>query len=155
AALEKEIKSINPSLEQLIKEDEKLQANYERIRSVKHVGMVAALQLMVYTHDFTRFDNAKKIASYAGVAPFAYSSGTSIRGKNQVHPMANKTLKKSLHMCALSAIRHAGVMKDYFDRKVAEGKNKMSVINAIRNKILHIIFACVREQRLYTCKQAA
>jgi len=32
---------------------------------------------------------------------------------------------------------------------VAEGKNKMSVINAVRNKLVHRVFAVVRDDRSY------
>jgi transposase len=154
-ALEKEIKAIDKDLEGLVEQDPNLQANYSYIRSVEHVGIVTALQLVVYTHGFERFDSAKKLASYAGVAPFAYSSASSIRGRTRVHPMANKTLKTALHMCAISAIRRAGSMRSYFERKVKEGKNKMSVINAIRNKILQRIYACVKGQRMYIPLQVA
>jgi transposase len=155
SALDKEIKSINKDLEELVQAEAEVKASYSYIRSVEYVGPITALQLLVYTHGFERFDSGKKLASYAGVAPFAYQSGSSIRGKTQVHPMANKTLKKALHMCALSSIRKAGELKSYFDRKVKEGKNKMSIINAIRNKILQRIYACVRDQRMYVSLQAA
>ena len=111
--------------------------------------MVTALQLLMYTHQFRRFNSAKQLACFSGVAPFAYQSGTSVRGKTKVHPMANKPLKTALHMCALSAIQLKGDMKLYFDRKVKEGKNKMAILNAIRNKLLHRVFACVRDRRLY------
>ena len=40
-------------------------------------------------------------------------------------------------------------MKAYFERKVAEGKNKMSVINAVRNKLIHRVFAVIRDERNY------
>lgn len=40
-------------------------------------------------------------------------------------------------------------MQTYFERKVAEGKNKMSVINAVRNKLIHRIFAVIRDDRTY------
>ena len=63
--------------------------------------------------------------------------------------MANKTLKKALHMCAVSSIRWKGEMRSYFDRRVKEGKNKMSITSAIRNKILQRIYACVKEERMY------
>lgn len=149
AALDKEIKAINIDLENLVQQEGELQASYHYIRSVEHVGPITALQLLVYTHGFERFDSGKKLACYAGIAPFAYQSGNSIRGRTQVHSMANKTLKTSLHMCALSAIRQGGELKNYFDRKVKEGKNKMSIINAIRNKILQRVYACVKAQRLY------
>ncbi|NEJ82922.1 IS110 family transposase, partial [Rhizobium leguminosarum] len=144
SALEKEIKTIDKDLKDLVQKEPTLQASYSYIRSVEHVGLITALQLLVYTHSFERFDSAKKLASYAGVAPFAYSSGSSIRGRTRVHPMANKTLKTALHMCAISAIRWKGEMRSYFERKVAEGKNKMSILNAIRNKILQRIYACVK-----------
>ncbi len=50
-------------------------------------------------------------------------------------------LKKLLHLCAMSAIQNDKEMKAYFERKTAEGKNKMSVINAVRNKLIHRVFA--------------
>ena len=40
-------------------------------------------------------------------------------------------------------------MKEYYQRKVAEGKNKMSVINAIRNKLILRVSACVRNSKVY------
>jgi transposase len=149
SALEKEIKAIDKDLEASLQEDTTLQVSYRYICSVTHVGRITALQLLVATHDFERFDSAKKLASYAGIAPFAYSSGSSIRGKTRVHFMANKSLKKDLYMCALLAIRWKEELKDYFVCKVEEGKNKMSIINTVRNKILQRIYACVKDRRIY------
>jgi transposase len=40
-------------------------------------------------------------------------------------------------------------MKEYYIRKTAEGKNAMTVINAIRSKLIHRIFALVKENRKY------
>ena len=128
-----------------------MQKQYEAITSVPGVGMVTALQLMVHTHHFKRFTSAKKLACYAGVAPFPHQSGSSVRGRDKVHPMANKTLKTALHMCALSVIRFKGEMRAYFDRKIKEGKNKMSILNAIGNKLLQ---ACVRDGKLFVAKAA-
>lgn len=153
--LKKEIKAVNKALEELVKENPSIEASYSYIRSVDHVGAITALQLLVYTHDFERFDSAKKLASYAGVAPFAHQSGSSVRGRTRVHFMANKRLKKALHMCAVSSVRWSGEMKNYFDRKVKEGKNKMSIINAIRNKLLQRVYACVKARRIYLPYQAA
>lgn len=53
-------------------------------------------------------------------------------------------------MAALSAISAKGEFREYFLRKVAEGKNKMSVINAVRSKLVHRIFAFIRDNRLYS-----
>lgn len=54
-------------------------------------------------------------------------------------------------MAAMSAIV-CGDLKPYYDRKVEEGKNKMLVINAVRNKLIHRIFSCINSNRMYEKK---
>jgi len=154
-SLKKELKELDGKILRVIKKDEDLNQKYELATSVKCVGFVAASYLLVYTHGFTRFKSAKQIAAYAGIAPFEYSSGTSIRGRTKVHPMANKTLKTVLHMCAVSSVRHNPELRNYFARKVGQGKNKMLVLNAVRNKIVGRVFSCVKNQRMYTENYAA
>jgi transposase len=77
---------------------------------------------------FKDITDAKKFACYAGVVPFEQSSGRK-RGKPHVSRIANKKVKALLHLAALSASLHSDEFKTYFDRKVAEGKNKMLVLN--------------------------
>ncbi len=69
--------------------------------------------------------------------------------------LANKTVKTLLHMSALSAINHCEELKNYYQRKVAQEKNKMSVINAVRNKLVLRIFAVVKNNRKYDRATAA
>lgn len=93
------------------------------------------------------FDNAKQLSCYCGVVPFGRSSGSSVRHKPAVSPYANKELKSLLHLGALSAIQNDPELRAYYNRKVREGKDKMKVINAVRNKLVHRIFAVVRDDR--------
>ena len=102
---------------------------------------LTALSLVIYTNSFTGYDDPKQLACYYGVAPFEYSSGTSVKKRARVHHMANKTLKKRLHLGALAAINHDPQIKEYYQRKVAEGKSKMLVINNVRNKLIHRVCA--------------
>ncbi|WP_254796114.1 IS110 family transposase [Leeuwenhoekiella marinoflava] len=81
--------------------------------------------------------------------PFEYTSGTSIHRKSRIHPMANRTLKKHLHMSALAAINHDPDIRAYYLRKVEEGKNKMLIINNVRNKLVHRICAVVKREQPY------
>jgi len=98
--------------------------------------------------------DARKLACYCGVAPFEYSSGSSVRGKTKVHYMANKKLKCNLHMASLAAVKLDVDLKAYYERKVAEGKNKMSVLNAVKNKLLARVVAVVNKQQEYVKKSA-
>ena len=142
------IEQIEKEMNQIIKDDPHLKELYQLATSVTGVGKVTAIQLLVATDGFTKFDTAKQLACYCGVVPFENSSGK-FKGKSRVSKMANKTLKIALHMCALSALQVEGELRTYYLRKVAEGKNKMSVINALRNKIIQRIFACVKNKTLY------
>lgn len=67
----------------------------------------------------------------------------------RVSHVANKQMKKLLHMAALSVVSQQRELAYYYQRKEEQGNNKMSVINAIRNKIIHRVFACIRDNRKY------
>lgn len=123
--------------------------NFRLIQSVKGVGPVLSRYVIIYTENFTRFTDPKKFACYAGVAPFEYSSGSSIKGRTRLHPCANKQLKSLLNIAAMGAVRLKGEYKTYYDRRTEEGKNKMSTLNIIRNKLLFRIFAVVKRQTPY------
>lgn len=130
-------------------QDVEITKKIQHVQSIKGIGHVTAITLLTYTRGFTTFSTAKQLACYCGVVPFTKSSGTSVRSKSTVSPHANKKLKKLLHLCALAAIKSDKEMQAYFERKVLEGKNKMSVINAVRNKLIHRVFAVIRDARFY------
>lgn len=147
--LEEQIKQVEKSIREIIKQDEQLEHLFSIITSVDGVGEVVFWELVVTTNEFKRINEAKKYACYCGVAPFEHSSGTSVRGKTRVSRMANKSTKRLFHLAAMSSVAMKGELQDYYYRKVSEGKNKMSVINAVRNKLILRIFSCVTENRKY------
>lgn len=147
--LEKSLDKVDEQILFIISQDQELKQKYDLMLSVKGVGKVLAAMLLVYTHGFNRLNDSRKLACYSGVAPFVYESGTSIRGKTGVSKFANNELKKVLHMAAISSVQHNPDLKEYFQRKVQEGKNKMSVINAVRNKLLHRVVAVVNRGTPY------
>lgn len=147
--LEKSLHQLEKTIDSYIEKDISTKKIICQVSSVKGVGKQTAIAMYVYTRGFTMFENAKQLACYCGVVPFSKSSGTSVRYKPGVSPYANRKLKKLLHLCSLAALRYDAEIREYYLRKVLEGKNKMSVINAIRNKLVHRIFAVVRENRLY------
>ncbi len=147
--LQKSLQKIEAAITKHIKANAAIKNKIEKVTSIKGIGQQTAINMYVATKGFTAFENAKQLACYSGVVPFTKSSGTSVRYKTRVSPYANKNLKKLLHLCALAAIQWNDELKQYYERKVAEGKNKMSVINAVRNKLVHRIFAVLRDDRLF------
>lgn len=144
-----EIKRIEGELQALILSDEKLNTTVGLVTSVTGIGIMTALYFIIFTNFFTRYQNPKQLACYCGVVPFEHTSGSSVQKRSRVHHMANKTMKKHLHMCALSAIRHDPELKIYYERKADEGKNKMLILNNVRNKLVLRVCAVVKRQKPY------
>ena len=147
--LNDQVEKVESEIKQLIKEDEQLKKLYELVTSVKGVGLIIGVSFIVYTNGFTSFDNWRKFASYSGIAPFEYSSGTSIKGKNKISPLANKRMKGLLSNAACCAIQHSKEMKEYYESRISKGKSKMATQNIIRNKIVSRVFAVVKRQTPY------
>ena len=153
-SINKDLKNIEAKIIDIVNEDDNLKLLYRIVTSVVGIGFVTAINLLIHTNGFTIMKDTRKLACYCGVAPFEYSSGSSVRGKTKVHHMANKKLKCNLHMASLTAVKLDPDLKSYYERKVAEGKNKMSVLNAVRNKLLARVIACVNKQQDYVKKVA-
>jgi len=147
--LNEKIKKVEKQIKTIIKTEEKLHEQYKLITTIKGVGDQTAWHMIVYTNAFTLFDNSRKFASYSGVAPFPYQSGISIKGKSKVHQFANKKFKSLLSNCASSAVMHNSELRLYYTNRLELGKNKMSTLNIIRNKILSRIFAVIQRGTPY------
>jgi len=153
--LKAQIKEIELQIEELIKSEQELQSNYELITSIKGVGFVSAVHLLIATENFAKFTNVRKFACYCGVAPFKNESGTSIRGKTRTSHLANRKIKSLLTMAAISAINHQPELKAKYEKKLKEGKAKMVALNMIRFELIERIFAVNKRQTPYVLKAAA
>jgi transposase len=145
----KSLEQIKKEILTVIKSNDWTNRQYMLASSVKGVGMVLAVQLMVYTHGFTRMQNGRQLACYAGVAPFEHTSGSSIKRRTHTSNFANMKLKSTLHLAAISSIQHNPDLKKYYKRRLAEGKSKMCVINAVRAKLLYKVLAVVKRGTPY------
>lgn len=145
---DRELQKMEKQLTVVLKKNKEMNKNAELLMSIPGVGKQVAVQFIIHTNNFKNFDNAKHLASYSGVVPFLNESGKLIK-RPRVSKMANLKIKTMLHMAALSAVRTKSELKEYYIRKVSQGKNKMSVINAIRNKLVHRIWAVIERQTPY------
>lgn len=141
--LRKQLVEIDRLIKELTEHNEKMNEQMKLLQTIPGIGPQTALLLMSYTRCFTAFDNWRQLACYAGVAPFPYQSGSSIKGRTKVSHYAQKRLKSAIHLASLTTKKFDVEIKQYYERKVAEGKNKMLVINAVRCKLIARAFAVI------------
>ena len=148
--LNKEIEKIDKRIAELIDSDDELAQVFTIVTSIPGIGTQNAVCLMVYTDNFRRFNfDSRKIACYYGIAPFGRDSGTSVHTDPHVHYMANRQIKAMLSQAALSAARFNPVIASYYSRLIAKGKKRQIVLNNVKNKLVHIVTAMVRNKQLF------
>jgi transposase len=147
--VETDLQTLEKQIKELIDSDPKLKSLFENITSIPGVGIVTAAKCIVITDEFKKFDNAKQLACHAGVVPFENSSGTSLQSKPRVSKKAHKGIKATLSNCVMSAMRYNTHFKAYYERKLKEGKNKFTVFNAMKNKLVRLIFSLAKQGKKY------
>jgi transposase len=143
------VEEIENQIIELIKSDPQVKKNFELVTSVKGIGLIIAAFMLVSTNNFTSFENGRKYACYAGIAPFRYDSGTSIKGKSRVSHLGNKTIKSLLSNGANCASKWDPQLRAYYKRKEAEGKDHKLIINSISCKLVNRVFAVIKRQTPY------
>ena len=151
-SINEQIAAIDAEIEALIAADPVLTRQKELLVSIDGVGDRIAINMIAITGGFTRFQNARQFCSFAGLTPYKYDSGTSVRSKAKISKRSNQTMKALLHMSAVNVVykMRGGEYKEYFERKTKEGKHVMCVLNVIRAKLVHRMFSVIRRETEYT-----
>ena len=151
-SIDEQIASIDAEIDALIAADPVLARQKELLVSIDGVGERIAINMIAITRGFTRFQNARQFCSFAGLTPYKYDSGTSVRSRAKTSKRANQTMKTLLHLSAVNVATRmkSGEYKDYYERKLKEGKHIMCILNVLRAKLVHRMFSVIKRDTEYT-----
>ena len=151
-SIEEQISAIDAEIDALISADSVLSRQKELLVSIDGIGERIAINMIAITGGFTRFQNARQFCCFAGLTPYKYDSGTSVRSKAKISKRSNQTMKALLHMSAVNVATRMkeGEYKEYCERKLKEGKHIMCIMNVIRAKLVHRMFSVIRRNTEYT-----
>ena len=147
--LQDNIKQTDKEIKAVIDTDSAIKRNYDLLTSIIGVGIVVAVTTIVLTENFTTFTDPRKYASYIAIAPFPHESGTSVRGATRVSKQGFRQAKADLSISVLNAITHDAELREYWQRKKAEGKHTGVILNAVKFKIVLRMFAVVKRGKPY------
>jgi transposase len=137
------ISKIEDMLSKLVHEDQETSGKVNLISEYKGVGKTTAINLMVHLPEIGNSSNRKKLFSLAGLAPRSKDSGK-MHGYRTTKIGGRPIVKQIMFMTIMCAIVHNQEIRDYYNKKVAEGKKKMVVIIACMRKILSQLNAIVK-----------
>ena len=145
--LERELAIIEFKMTELVSRHH--QKLFKQLNSIPGIGRKTAMQLIVISGGFTKFENAKQLCSYIGLSPRIFESGTSVKGKSRICKMGMSRIRAMLYVCSWTAKKSNKACKELYDRLVEKGKSKKLALIAVVNKLLKQAFAIATKNEYY------
>lgn len=115
-----------------------VEASKTCLTDIYGVGPIVAALVIGHTGDVRRFASRHQFASYNGSAPIEASSGP--KKRHRLNPRGNRQLNHALHIAAICQIRFDTPGRDYYLRKVEEGKTKKEAIRSLKRRLSDAVY---------------
>jgi len=148
--IKKHISNIDKELNRIIKQNPKIHNINNTLKSIPGFGLLLASNLIAITEAFDTGTNYKTIAAYIGICPYKHQSGKSVYRQAHMRTFGPTITRKLLTLAARSVVTHNNSFKQYYHRKLAEGKDKKLVLNNVANKLIKIACALVKNNLNYS-----
>jgi len=134
--LQRQVQTIEKKLNMMVKDVQELNDLYTRFTQVKSIGMISALHLIGFVPELGKITD-RQAAALVGVAPFNDDSGKK-KGLRRIQGGRSK-VRKALYMAAISASLHNPILKDFYQRLIANGKTPKMALTAIMRKLVVLV----------------
>lgn len=137
--LEQRIKDCECHLEVLVKKS--FAELFERLLTIPSIGAKTAIELIIVTDGFSRFEDVKALCAYIGVSPTTFRSGSSVNGKGGIAKLGQGRMRQLLYLCSWTAKTCNPACKALHARLKALGKPPKVINIAIAHKLVRQAFA--------------
>lgn len=127
---------------------------WEALVTIPGIGSKTALMLVCLTDGFARFDSPRALASYVGICPRIWESGSSVKARGSICKLGCSQLRQLLYMCSWTAQTCNPACRVLYERLKAKGKPQKVIKIAIAHKLLRQAFAVGKTQQPFNEKLA-
>lgn len=144
--LTRQIDLLKKEINKHIDNNPELRDKKKLLDSIPGVGE-ATIHLVLSHFGYTeKFDSAKSLTSFLGIAPREYQSGSSTKRRRRMSKVGRSSLRKALFMPALSALKYNPIIMEMKQRLTEAGKPKMLIVGAAMRKLVHIIYGVLKNK---------
>ena len=108
------------------------------VTQIHGVGAVLAAKIIGHSGVVGRFPSRHHYASYCGTAPIEASSGEQRR--HRLSRAGNRQLNRALHLVAVCQIRTNSPGREFYQRKLGEGKTPAEARRALKRRLCDTIY---------------
>lgn len=130
----------------------------ELLDAMPGIGFVSAVTLIAEIGDFSSFKSPKAFAAFFGIDPTVKESGKFKGDRIQMSKRGTKYGRRVLFTIAMASIRTTKngdpinpVLKAYYESKTQSKKKKVA-LGAVMHKLLHYMYAVLRDQKPFECR---
>lgn len=127
---------------------------YSRLITIPSIGPKTAIELIIITGGFSRFEDIKTLCAYVGVSPTNHDSGTTVKGKGHIAKMGNGRIRQLLYICSWTAKTCNPSCKALSTRMREQGKPAKVINVAVAHKLLRQAFAVAVKNVEYSANYA-
>jgi transposase len=142
--IQSQLQELDDQLQRLIEASPAWMQKVTLLKSVPGIGDQTARMLLAQLPELGQCSR-QQIAALVGVAPINRDSGQ-MRGRRTTHG-GRATVRCALYMATLVATRHNPMIRQTYQRLVANGKAKMVALVACMRKLLTTLNAMLRDQQ--------
>jgi transposase len=114
------------------------------------VGRAPSLAtIMSEIGDIRRFPTLKKFLSYLGWCPQTFQTGNYRMEHPRMSHAGNKYVRRLIWMLSVFAVQRVPRYREYFHRRVSEGKAKMHILVAVGRKLLSVLYSMLKTGATY------
>jgi len=124
---------LDEQLKQCIDDSQTLTCKAQTLSHVTGIGPQTTATLLAHLPELGPV-NRQQIAALAGLAPYAHDSGK-FRGRRRLYG-GRAVIRQALYMASLSAVRYDPVLRVFYQRLLAAGKQKKVALCACARKLL-------------------
>lgn len=150
------VKDQNLTLTQIRKQQKKLEGNLKvlleeeggsNLLTIPGIGVTLAAKIISHSGGIERFRSIDKFIKYAGIAPTEKSSGKSKRYIKNTK--GNRKLNSTFYLCALGQINWNPKAKEYYQKKIKEGKSKKQSLVCVMKRIACVVYGMLKSGEAY------
>jgi transposase len=116
------------------------------LQSIPGIGPKTSAALLATLMRTGEFESAKQLQAFFGLAPKAFDSGSSVRGRRRIDKLGNAEVRRLLYMAAISAKRYNPSCRQLHDRLLVAGKKKKVIYCAVAAKLARQVFAVLKHK---------
>jgi transposase len=117
--------------------------------TIPGIGKALAPIILAEIGDINNFDSPSKLTAFAGIDPTQNQSGNRQSTNEKTSKRGSPHLRHAIYLASFVASNHDETFKDYYQKKIAEGKHHYVALAGVQRKLLHIIYYVLKEDRDY------